>query len=80
MVKWLRSFLAEQKVRGSIPGLAATISEIGYRLLPIRDMTKINTALATLIPNTTSQPTCHQTCHGNCREPSEHDRDLSAEI
>ena len=28
VVKWLSSWLAEQEVRGSIPGLAATISEI----------------------------------------------------
>ena len=28
----------EQEVRGSIPGLAATISEIGYLPLPSRDM------------------------------------------
>ena len=34
------SWLAEQEVRGSIPGLAATISEIGYLLLPNRDMTE----------------------------------------
>ena len=32
------SWLAEQEVRGSIPGLAATISEIGHLLLPSRDM------------------------------------------
>ena len=30
-------WLAEQEVRGSIPGLAVTISEIGYFLLPSRD-------------------------------------------
>ena len=35
------SWLAEQEVRGSIPGLAATISEIGYLLLPSRDMAEI---------------------------------------
>ena len=38
VVYWLSSWLAEQEVRGSIPGLAATISEIGYLLLPSRDM------------------------------------------
>ena len=38
MVKWLSSWLAEQEVRGSIPCLAPTISEIGYLLLPSRDM------------------------------------------
>ena len=35
---WLSSLLAEQEVQSSIPGLAATISEIGYLLLPSRDM------------------------------------------
>ena len=34
------SWLAEQELRGSIPGLAATISEI-YILLPSRDMAEI---------------------------------------
>ena len=38
MVKWLSSWLAVQEVRGSILGLAATISEIGHLLLPSRDM------------------------------------------
>ena len=32
------SWLAEQEVRGSIPGFAVTISEIGYLLLPSRNM------------------------------------------
>ena len=32
--------LEEQEVRGSIPGLAATISETCYLLLPSRDMTE----------------------------------------
>ena len=41
VVQWLSSRLAEQEVRGSIPGLAATISEIGYILLPSRDMAEI---------------------------------------
>ena len=36
--QWLSSWLAEQEVRGSIAGLVATISEIGYLLLPCRDM------------------------------------------
>ena len=31
----------EQEVRGSIPGLVSRISEIGYLLLPRRDMTEI---------------------------------------
>ena len=34
-VKWLSCWLAEQEFRGSIPGLAATISEIGYLLLQV---------------------------------------------
>ena len=38
MDRALSSWLAEQEVRGLIPGLAATISEIGYLLLPSRDM------------------------------------------
>ena len=38
MVERLSSWLPEQEVRGSIPGLAATISEIGYLLLPSPDM------------------------------------------
>ena len=41
VAKWLSSWLAEQEVRGSIPGLVATISEIGYLLLPCRDMAEI---------------------------------------
>ena len=30
VVQWLSFWLAEQEVRGSIPGFAVTISEIGY--------------------------------------------------
>ena len=37
----LSSWLAEQEVRGSIPGLATWISEIGYLLLPRSDMAEI---------------------------------------
>ena len=37
----LSSWLTEQEVRDSIPGLATTISEIGYLLLPSRDMAEI---------------------------------------
>ena len=33
---------AKKEIRGSIPGLAATISEIGYLLLPSRDMAEIS--------------------------------------
>ena len=36
------SWLADQEVRGSIPGLAATISEIGFLLLQGRDMAEIS--------------------------------------
>ena len=38
VVEWLSSWFAKQKVRGSIPGLATWISEIGYLLLPSRDV------------------------------------------
>ena len=38
VAEWLSSWLAEQEVRGSIPRLATWISEIGYLLLPSRDM------------------------------------------
>ena len=41
MAEWLSSLLAEQEVRGSIPRLATWISEIGYLLLPNRDMAEI---------------------------------------
>ena len=41
MVEWLSSWLAEQEVRGAIPGLATWISEIGYLLLPSRYMAEI---------------------------------------
>ena len=37
----LSSWLAEQEVRGFIPGLANWISEIGYLLLPSPDMAEI---------------------------------------
>ena len=41
VAEWLSSWLAEQEVRGSIPRLATWISEIGYLLLPSRDMVEI---------------------------------------
>ena len=41
MVEWLSSWLAEQEVRDLIPGLELCISEIGYLLLPSRDMAEI---------------------------------------
>ena len=41
VTEWLSSWLAEQEVRGSIRGLATWISEIGYLLLPSRDMAEM---------------------------------------
>ena len=41
VVKLLSIWLVEQCVRGSIPILAITISEIGYLLLPSDDMAEI---------------------------------------
>ena len=41
VAEWLSSWLAGQEVRGSIPGLATWISEIGYLLIPSRDMAEI---------------------------------------
>ena len=38
MVEWLSSCVAEQGVRGSNPCLATSILEIGYLLLPSREM------------------------------------------
>ena len=45
----------EQEVQGSIPGLAATISEIGCLLLPSRDMADIPLKRRKIL-NTTKQP------------------------
>ena len=50
-MKWLSCRLAEQEVRGSFPGLAATISEIGYLLHHSRDMAGIAKASYTLHTN-----------------------------
>ena len=42
VLEWLSSWFAEQEVWGSIPGLAAaTISKIGYLLLPSRHVAEI---------------------------------------
>ena len=41
VAEWLSSWLAEQEVQGSTPCLATWISEIGYLLLPSRDMAEI---------------------------------------
>ena len=56
VVQWFSSWLAGQKVRGSIPGLAASISEIGYLMLLSRDLNEISLKLK-LIRKTTQQPT-----------------------
>ena len=57
MVWLLSSWLAEQEVRGSIPGLAATISEIGYLLLPSRDMAERSLKRRKSSKQLTNQPT-----------------------
>ena len=41
VVEWLSSWFAEQEIRGSIPGLPTSTSEIGYLMLPNRDMAEI---------------------------------------
>ena len=38
VVWWLSSWLADKEAPGSISALSTTISEIGYLLLPSRDM------------------------------------------
>ena len=40
--RWLSSWLVAQEVRGSINGLATTISEIGSLLLTSRDMAEMS--------------------------------------
>ena len=55
VVEWLSSWLKEQEVRGSIPGLATWISEIGYLLLPSRDMAEIPLFKATYSIQPTNQ-------------------------
>ena len=57
MAEWLSSWLAEQEVRGSIPGLATWISEIGYLLLPSRDMAGIPLKRRKSSIQPTNQPT-----------------------
>ena len=57
MVWWLNSLLVEQEVWGSIPGLAATISEIGYLLLLSRDMAERSLKR----PKSSKQPTNQNT-------------------
>ena len=41
VVRWLSFRIAEKEVRGSIHSLAATILEIGYLLIPSRDIAEI---------------------------------------
>ena len=41
MAELLSSWLAEQEVRGSIPGIATRFSDIGCLLLPSHDMAEI---------------------------------------
>ena len=56
VAEWLSSWLAEQEVRGSIPGLATWISEIDYLQLPSRDMAGISLNRRTNQPDLLSQP------------------------
>ena len=55
VVKWLRFWLAETEVRGSIHSVVATISEIGYLLLLSRDIADIS--LERHIDLSSTQPT-----------------------
>ena len=57
MVKWLSSWLAEQEVRSSNPGLATWISEIGYLPLPTRDMTERALKATSILIQLTSKAT-----------------------
>ena len=41
IVYWSGFWLAQQEVRGLIPGLTATISDTSYPLLPNRDVVEI---------------------------------------
>ena len=54
-----KSWVAEQEVWGSIPGLTVTISEIGYLLLPCRDLAEIPLKQRKSL-KPTNQPTCFQ--------------------
>ena len=56
VVKFLSSWLAKQEVRGSIPGLATTISEIRYLLQWRKDR------LSDVIPQN-NQPTNQYRCY-----------------
>ena len=56
--RWCSGSLhAEQEVRGSIPSLAATISEIDYLLLPSHDMAEIPLKRRKSSKQPTNQPT-----------------------
>ena len=57
MVEWLSSWLAAQEVRGLILGFATWISEIGYLLLPSRDMAEILLKRRKSSIQLTNQPT-----------------------
>ena len=57
VAEWLSSWLAEQEVRDSIPRLATWISEIGYLLLPSRDMAEIPLKRRKSSIQPTNQPT-----------------------
>ena len=53
VVKWLSSWFMKQEILSSNPGIPPTNSEIGYILLPSRNMPEIQLK-ATLILNTTN--------------------------
>ena len=57
VAEWLSSCLAEQEVRGSIPRLATWISEIGYLMLPSRDIAEIPLKRRKSSIQPTNQPT-----------------------
>ena len=62
MVKWLSSWLVEQVVWGSISGLATTISEIGYLLLPSHDMAERSLRQCKSSKQPTNQLYCLSVC------------------
>ena len=56
MVYWLRFWLAQKEVRGSIHSLAATISKVGYLLLPSHDIAEISLKRRKSSKQQTNQP------------------------
>ena len=60
VVQWLSSWLAEQGVWVSNHGVATLISEIGYLLLPSRDMTEILLKGCKTLKTTQLNQTCEQ--------------------